>query len=378
MKLIHLAQIIKKSVGDGSTKERDVEDNLSSKTNVNSEYINAFRTKSYVEICNKAQGYEIENTSTRSPLSTSCSTSSSSLLEPRQEIVIKMIKCFKVHHLLVDYFQASLEACLCCDKILQGIRQTRFAYERITNVVNKISQRIRLEYNTDTDTNTDKEDNAIYKQLVSFVINSSWCLSNDVINFRDIHEKHMVLLNRLNSKRVKLRRRIRIKRLCKNVAGIGLVVSQTALLVALLVFVFHSIIGVAAAPYIMGGLFGLMKKKRFKLVNGKNSSCKKLYEQIDVAAKGVYIVINDLDTISRMVKRLEDEVEHWREVADICVKNYGHGNGRCEILKMVLREFHDCQTNFMDQLEELEEHIYLCFLTINRSRRLLMEKITDK
>jgi hypothetical protein len=96
----------------------------------------------------------------------------------------------------------------------------------------------------------------------------------------------MVLLNRLNSKRVKLRRRIRIKRLCKNVAGIGLVVSQTALLVALLVFAFHSIIGLAAAPYIMGGLFGLMKKKRFKWVNGKYSSCKKLYEKLMLLQKG--------------------------------------------------------------------------------------------
>lgn len=364
--------------GGGLSKERDVEDSLSSKSNVNSEYLNAFRTNSYVDICNKAQGYGIENTSMRLSHSSSCSTSSSSsLLEPRQEIVTKMIKSFKVHHLLVDYFEASLEACLCCDKILQGVRQTRFDYGKVTNVVNKLSQRV-VEYDTDTDVDTNTDDNIIYEELVSSVINNSLCLSNNVINFRDIQEKHIALLNRLNSKRLKLRRKITIKRLCKKVGGIGLVVSETALLVALLVFAFHSIIGLAAAPYVVGGSFGLMKKKRSKWENGKYNSCEKLYEQVDVAAKGVYIVINDLDTMSRMVKRLEDEVEHWREVADICVKNYGHGNGRCVILKMVLREFHDCQTNFMDQLEELEEHIFLCFLTINRSRRQLMQKITDK
>ncbi|AES74062.2 transmembrane protein [Medicago truncatula] len=376
MRFIHFTEIIKKPAGGGSSKERDVEDSLSSKSNVNSEYRNAFRTKSYVDICNKAQGYGIENTSMRSSHSNSCSTSSSSLLEPRQEIVTNMIKSFKVHHLLVDYFEASLEAYLCCDKILQGVRQTRFGYGKVINVVNKLSQRV-VEYDTDTDVDTNVNDNIIYEELVSSVINNSLCLSNNIINFCDIQEKHIALLNRLNSKRLKLKRRITIKRLCKKVGGIGLVVSETALLVALLVFAFHSIIGLAAAPYVVGGSFGLMKK-RSKWENKKYNSCEKLYEQIDVAAKGVYIVINDLDTMSRMVKRLADEVEHCREVADICVKNYGHGNGRCVILKMVLREFRDCQTNFMDQLEELEEHIYLCFLAINRSRRQLMQKITDK
>ncbi|CAK8569133.1 unnamed protein product [Lathyrus sativus] len=356
--------LFRRRTGSGSSKGCDVEDNLSSKSSVNREYLSAFRTKSYVEICNKAQGHGIESTSTnastRSPLSTSCSTSST-LLEPREEIVRNVIKSFKVHHLLVEYFEASLEACLCCDKILQGIRETRFAYGMCANAF--------VEKGDD--------ENVIYKELVSFVINNSLCLSNNVINFRDIHEKQVLLLDRLNAKRLKLRRRTTIKRLCKKVGGIGLIVSQAALLMALLLVAFHSIIGLAAAPYVMGGFFGLMKK-RFKGVHGKYGSCEKLYEQIDVAAKGVYIMINDLGTMSRMVKRLEDEVEHWREVADICVKNYGNGNGRCEILKMVVREFYDCQTNFMDQLEELEEHIYLCFLTVNRSRRLLMEKITDK
>lgn len=376
----------------GGSEERN-EDSLSDKPNVNGEYFKAFRTKSYIDICNKVHKHEIDNTSSISSISSSCSTSSSTslpnyflnltehLLEPRKEIVTKIIKCLKVHRLLVDYFESSLEACLCCDTILQSIRQTRFVYGRVTNAVNKLSERVVLEYDTDTNMDTNNNINAIYKELASFVLqnnNNPFCLSNNVIKFHNIQEKHMVLLNRLNSKRLKLRRRIRIKRLCKKVGGIGLIVSQTTLLVALLFFAFHSIIGLAAAPYVVGGFLGLMKKKK-RFV--KYSTCsEKLYEQIDVAAKGVYIVINDMDTMSRMVKRLEDEVEHWREVADICVKNYGNGNGkgRCEILRMVVREFHDCQTQFLDQLEELEEHIYLCFLTINRSRRLLMQEITHK
>jgi hypothetical protein len=44
-------------------------------------------------------------------------------------------------------------------------------------------------------------------------------------------------------------------------------------------------------------------------------------------------------------------------------------------LKEVVKEFHIHDSSYLEQLEELERHIYLCFHTINRSRRLVMDKI---
>lgn len=40
-------------------------------------------------------------------------------------------------------------------------------------------------------------------------------------------------------------------------------------------------------------------------------------------------------------------------------------NGKIEVLKEVVREFRVEESWFFEQLEELEEPIYLCFLTIN-------------
>ncbi|XP_029130666.1 UPF0496 protein At1g20180 [Cajanus cajan] len=189
------------------------------------------------------------------------------------------------------------------------------------------------------------------------------------VQFRDIHDRYMTLLRRLTSKRGKIQRTLTIKRVCKKVGGIALVVSQSVLLVALLAFAVHSVIGLVAAPCI-ASLFGLVIRKKFReRVNG--NSCVRLCEQLDVAAKGVYVLLNELDTMSRMVKRLDDEVEHWREVGNICVKNY-----KREILKRVAKEFQDNESNFLGMLEELEEHIYLCFLTVNRSRKSVMQEIT--
>ncbi|KAG0484265.1 hypothetical protein HPP92_008344 [Vanilla planifolia] len=54
-----------------------------------------------------------------------------------------------------------------------------------------------------------------------------------------------------------------------------------------------------------------------------------------------------MDTVSRMVRRVHDEVEHGRDVARL------------------------------EQLEELEEHVYLCLLTINPDRRLFAEEMGE-
>ena len=361
----------------GRSPKKQDEDISYSKPNVNEEYLKAFRTKSYVEICKKAEG-QLKETSTRGLSSTSSSPLpfymhlTEYLLEPRQEVIANVAESSKVHHLVWDYFEASLEACHCCDTILEGIHQMRLAYGKITMVV-KLSKRAL----DGTDADDDQTHKAIYRELASFALQNNPLSIISATKFRDVHDKYMVLLHRLKSKRGKIQRMLTIKRVCKKVGGIGIVGSYSALVVALLVFALHSIVGLMAAPCIVSGLFGLIRK-RFKRARERfstrtRSSSKRLYDQLDVAAKGVYILINDLDTMSRMVNRLHDEVEHRREVADICVKN-----GKCEILKKVVREFHDSESNFLDQLEELEEHTYLCFLTINKSRSLVMQEIMDE
>ncbi|KAK7283748.1 hypothetical protein RIF29_13494 [Crotalaria pallida] len=361
-----------------SRKERE-EDNLcTSSPNVNDEYLEAFRTKSYIEIYNKAQG-QFGKTISTTRLSSSTSSSplpfamhlTEHLLEPRQEIITSMIQGLKLHHLLVDYFEASLEASLCCDKILEGIHSMRLANRRIARVV-MLSKRVHDGTNNKND-QTLKD--SIYKELDSLALQHNPFSIISTMKFQDIHDRYIELLHRLKSKRRRTQRRLALKRFCKRVGGIALIISHVAILIALLVFCFHSIVGMVAAPTIVCGLVGLFMKriKKRKHASFGTSSSERLSDQLDVAAKGVYILINDLDTMSRMVKRLHDEVEHRKAMADVCVKNM-----KSEIWKQVMREFHEHESSFLDQLEELEEHVYLCFLTINRSRRLVMQEIMEK
>ncbi|CAL5205782.1 unnamed protein product [Lathyrus oleraceus] len=357
---------------DRSRREFDEEESLCGKPNVNEEYLQTFRTKSFIEICNKAQG-QFGKTRT---LSSSCSTSSpspicmnltDSLLEPRQEIITNITRSFKVHQLLVDYFEASLEACLCCDTILEGIHSTRLSYTRLTRFVNDFND------SNNEKTNTTRK---YHKKLASF---SSKLQNNPLsvittMQLHDLHDKYVELLRKLTSKRKKIKRRLTLISACKKVGGIALATSHGAILIALLIVSLHSVVGLVAAPSIVGGLVGLFMK-RIKIRIRRSSKCERLCQQLDAAAKGVFIMINDLDTMSRMVNRLNDEVEHRKMVADVCVKNVGR---KCEIVKQVMNEFSDQESRFLEQLEELEEHVYLCFLTVNKSRRLVMQQIIDK
>ncbi|ESW32629.1 hypothetical protein PHAVU_001G003900 [Phaseolus vulgaris] len=356
----------------GRARKECEEDRLCKKRSVNEEYLEAFRTKSYMEICNKAQ-VGLGKTTTKMLTSSSSSSSSSSavplcmqlteyLLDPRQETIANISQRLKLHRLLVEYFEATLEACRFCDTILEAIHSVRLAYRRIARIA-KLSKIANNHDQTHRDT--------IYRELSSFASQTNPFSAVSTLQFRDIHDKCVELLNRLKQTRRKIRRRLKLKRVCKKVGGIALVASHCVVLAGLLVIAFHSVVGVVVAPSILGGLVGLLAKRGGGRVGCRGSE--RVCEQLDVAAKGIYIVINDLDTMSRMVKRLEDEVEHRKMVAEV-----GARNGKWEIVKQVMREFHERDSSFVEQLEELEGHIYLCFLTTNRSRRLLVQTITEK
>jgi hypothetical protein len=328
----------------------------------------AFRTKSYIEMWNKVQGQLGSTSISRPSSSTSLNTHlSESLLEPRQETLADMIEGMNLHYLLIDYFKASLEAYRICELLLQSIHQTRANYRKIKRVI-KLSRSI---HNCGDYSSDDDQCQVIFRELAAFASLKNPLSIISPEQFGDTRDGYMMLLHRLTSKHRRLKRNAKFSRTWKKIAGIGLIMSHSALLILLLIFAFHSIVGIVAAPALLACSMGVCTKKLKAAWGGlKKKLLGRLGEQLDVAAKGVYILINDFDTMSRMVKRLHDEVEHRNAVADICVKN-----GRYEILKEVVREFRVHESSFLEQLEELEEHIYLCFLTINKSRGLVIQEI---
>lgn len=367
---------------------KDSGNSLSTKSNVNEEYLNAFRSNSYEEIWDIVQGKLgiISSTSTTTT-STGCSSSSLSspfyldlselLLEPRQETLKSMIDNLNFHRLLVEYFEASLRACNICELLLRSIEQTRSDYQKIKRVI-KMSKRVLVndhDYHNNPDhhqEHIDQYSRAIFRELAAIALLKNPLSVISPLQYRDLRDGYMVLLRKLTTKGKKIKRREKLKRLCKKVGGAGLVVTHIALSIALLVFAFHSVFGIVAAPLVGCSAVYLSNRKKKRATDSPAPQLPGggLGEQLDVAAKGMFILINDFDTTCQMVRRLHDEVEHRKSVAEICVRNR-----KFELLREVVKEFRDEDSSFMEQLEELEGHIYLCLLTMNRSRRLVIQEI---
>ncbi|KAK6939314.1 Protein of unknown function DUF677 [Dillenia turbinata] len=360
-------------VGDEAQEETQ-NNSLGSTSNVDEEYMEAFRTRSYSEIWSK-----VEDNIGRISIDRLLSSSSlpiymhlsQYLLEPQQETLDDMIETYNPHCLLIDYFKATSEACTTCEIILRSIHQARASHGRIKRVI-KLAKRVQ---NEEVDYTNDQF-HAIHGELASFAGISNPLSAIGTQQFDDIHQRYGFLLQRLTSKVKKIRRRAKLARFWHKALGLSLVVSYSVLVTAVLVFAAHSVVGIVAASGVVG--LGFCSKRINKVVlhcyQGlwrKGLIQRELGSQLDVAARGIYILIKDFDTMSRLVRRLQDEAEHYKSVAGICAVN----GASTQVLKEVVKEFNSYDTSFLEQLEELEEHIHLCFLTINRSRRLVLQEI---
>lgn len=93
--------------------------------------------------------------------------------------------------------------------------------------------------------------------------------------------------------------------------------------------------------------------------------------QLDAAAKGTYVLNNDLDTIDRLVARLHSAIEGDKVLTRMAVESGGERHP----IQEVLNQFRNNHLNFVHQLNDLEEHLCLCFSTVNRARALLLQQI---
>lgn len=122
----------------------------------------------------------------------------------------------------------------------------------------------------------------------------------------------------------------------------------------------HTISGLFAIPLCPVWLPSSMTKKEVAR-----------HAQLDAAAKGAYVLHNDLDTIDRLVARLRAAFE-----SDKLLIRLGLERGReRHSIQEVLKQLCKTHSSFLQQLTDLDEHLCLCCSAINRARALLLREI---
>ncbi|KAK9162634.1 hypothetical protein Syun_003536 [Stephania yunnanensis] len=349
---------VAKDIGDQVSKEAIHENRV----NVNEEYLSAFRTKSYADVLSKAQ-FLTPNMS-------------DVLLEPEQEsisvILENMIfsKKTDIRALISKYFDISAESSRICTRLLRSINQVQSNYKFIQRALDLID-----------DYSLNEQFKLATSALNSFNLlsNPFSMSSNNLCDFKLIHDGYASVLNHLKLKRKKITEKIKLIRFLKKASNLCVTAVCGAVGVAVIVLAAHTVFGLLASPAIFTAVPSMKNSFKTKKTITKGfrlfwstGFLRKLGIQLDVAAKGVYILNRDFDTMSRLVARLHDEIEHSKGMIRFCLERREDKYP----LQEVVKELKKSDIGFRRKVEELEDHVYLCLVTINRARVQVMKEMT--
>ncbi|XP_057823591.1 UPF0496 protein At3g49070 [Cryptomeria japonica] len=337
--------------------------------NVNEEYAKAFRTQSYAEFWSKVQnatadkeGHEEQAEQSSSSPFHCYGVLAEHILEPDEESVKAILQrglTPELNILVADYFHNSAEASKLCGTLLKNIEQAKINYRSIKNV---------LDCTPSTGDFTNEQWNFSMEELQLFMKGGNPFADPTAHNFQDIHDCYDSMLKRLQIQRKKIHRKLKLLNGCKKAAIVWGIAASAAVVVCAVVIVSHALIAIVACPVVLSfpscSFSSFHCPFRTRLLARHRA-------QLEAAVKGTYILNRDFDTISRLVTRLHDEVEHDKGI----IKFLLHRKDDRHPLQEVIRQLRRNDSNFNQQLDELEKHVYLCFMTINRARMLLVHEI---
>ncbi|KAK4429518.1 hypothetical protein Salat_1252400 [Sesamum alatum] len=339
--------------------------------NVNEEYLCAVRTKSFADFFLKVQlllvNGQSPSPSSSSPAYNSNARLSEILLDPGQETITTLLESAVVFSdkssdhlksLLFNYFNISAEASKFCSQLLKSLNQVQSDYIFIHQLIDAIDH----DYSSD-------ELSFLVSELRSCVILNNPFSRQD---FKHIHEKHSFVLQHLKSKRKRVARKIKMIKFFNKASGACVTAACGLAAGAAMFLAVHTLTVLLMGPALFSLPVKPLKRKIQTFHFLKYGFLKKVVGQLDVAAKGAYILNRDFDTMSRLVGRLHDEIEHNKELIQFCLERR---EDRLSLIQ-VLKEIKKYEFGFRKQVEELEEHVYLCLVTINRARALVVDEIS--
>lgn len=346
--------------------------NVASRTNsidpptsvdVREEYANAFRTESYIEFWTRVLSLPNGDSTTTSictPVESTTAARLSSyrlfveyLLEPNQPTVTRILASAQnrpvIQSLLFDYFTQTANASLLCGLLLKDIDHARGVFRYLKTTIQSLEK-------------TQLTPIALTRLIeLSNFINPFASTASSTTRVRTIQASCSELLKQLESSRDRARAKVRLANRLKRGSAICLVALTASLTV---IVAAHAMALLVAAPGLIAASFELASTRRLA----------RSAAQLDAAAKGTYILNKDLETISRLVARLNDELEHMRTMVKFWLERR---EDRVQASGEVAHQLKKNDCSFSRQLDELEEHLYLCFMTINRGRNLVVKEIMD-
>lgn len=332
---------------------------------VREEYANTFRTESYYHFWAHVLELTDNDPATRRSMDSTSAARLPSyrlfaeyLLDPDQPTVTRLLAVTQIRPdnraLLTEYFSETANVSLLCGTLLKDIKETRSSYKP----VKKSLQSIQIMENSAC-----SQTSLISSRISKFTKFSNPFVpsSPSLARFRAMQASCLKMLHQLETGRGKAQAKLQVLKNVKCGSAICLVILTASITI---IVVSHALAIAVALPGFMVASLDLRSSKRLTAA----------LAQLDAAAKGTYILNRDFDTISRLVTRLQDELDHIQSMVGFWIEL--KGKDQVQVSGEIACQLKKTDSSFREQLDELEEHLYLCFMTINRARDLVAKEIS--
>lgn len=185
----------------------------------------------------------------------------------------------------------------------------------------------------------------------------------DSQDIKEMHRSFSQLQEQLDRRLHKSRSRVHFLNRATTGSAVCLIGTAVGVVVSAVVISTHALsamVGLVATP--LCTVYGPSDFKKKHLARK---------DQLDAVARGTCVLNNHLDTIDRLVARLYTAVESDRQLI-----RFGLERGRdIYPIHEVVKHLRINHTDFFDKLNDLEEHICICFTAVNKSRDDLLNQI---
>ncbi|KAM0858648.1 hypothetical protein ACQ4PT_047705 [Festuca glaucescens] len=330
--------------------------------NLSQEYTLAIQTSSYNEIWAKIHvtvdgqrvdgGDEDEDEEDRSTLA--------GVLRPDDAAVERALgdaPDTELTRLAADYLRSTHHASLLCLSLRRALRRARALYGPITDILALIPHAQPLA--------APHCDCAFDAFLLFDRIPNPF--RPPAAGFQGMHRSFAGLKSHLDLRLLKARRRRRLLRRATRGSGICLIACATGAAIAGLVIATHAITALlAAAPACAASRGSCCSAPAWM------KRLQQHMDRLDAAARGAYVLNNDVDTIERLVGRLHATVESDKILVQLGLER---GRGQHHTIEEVVRQLRKNHPSLLRQLADLEEHICLYFAAVNRARLFLVHHL---
>lgn len=327
--------------------------------NLTREYTSAVQTNSYSEIwskihCDNSSYREIEIKQLEGDEELELLTQ---VLHPNRECVVEALSSARpstLINLVSEYFDQSEHTSRMCLLLHHSVQRARYLYAPLHDLLNV------LPLDSEFDSITQSQCNRAFEVFLQFDHFENPFPNPNLHSFDNMRSCFSQLKQQLDCHLSRSRSRVRLLRRATVGSAICLIGTAVGVTISAVAIASHALVALVACPL-------LPAFPPFKITKREMAHV----SQLDAAAKGTFLLHNDLDTIDRLVVRLHSEVE-----GDKFLIRLGLERGREKHpIQEVAKHLHKNHLNFLRQLTDLEEHLCLCFAAINRARSLLLQEI---